>query len=846
MYRVEGTHTHHRSYLVAIMCRPAARSLLLIVAAAAACSLSLIAHALQLSPQAGANFSASCIAHERDALLAFKRGITNDSINLLASWQPGEDCCRWRGVSCSSQTGHVFKLDLNKTFITTPALIGQISPSLLSLEYLNYLDLSNNFLEGPNRNVPEFLGSMKKLRYLNLSGIPFSGRVPPQLGNLSNLRYLDLSYMNAYSSDISWLSHLQMLEYIDMSNINLSTVVDLPFVLNMIPTLKLIFLINCSLPSANQKLTHLNFTKLEFLELSLNYFGHPIASSWFWNVTSIKFLGLASTYLDGPFPDALGGMVSLQYLYFINNGNAATMTVDLKDLCELKGLWLDRSLSSGNITELVKKLPRCSSNKLYSLSFLGNNMIGTLPNMIQRFTGLRTLDLSNNNISGAIPSEVLYLTSLEYIFLSSNQFTGSVPLLPRSLTVLDITMNFLSGHLPIEFGAPNLQTLILDSNNFTGQVPESICELQNIEFLDLSNNNFGGELPQCSRMPNLRFLLLSNNGFSGKFPTWIQRFSSLVMLDLSWNKLYGTLPTWIGDLVNLRFLQLSHNMFYGEIPVSIGNLTRLQYLNLASNNISGFIPQCLSNLIQMTKKHPAESETDLYAGFNAKLIDGKGLDILSLVMKHVELKYGAHRIAYVVGIDLSQNQLTGGIPDQITVLDRLLNLNLSWNHLSGKIPEKIGSMKSIESLDLSWNNLSGEIPPSLSDLTYLSSLDLSCNNLSGPIPPGRQLDTLYTQDPSIYNENIGLCGPPLERSCSGKNAPDDGYKQEDINYSNSVLFYVGLGSGFLFGLWVVFCVLLFKKVWRMAYFRLTDKVCDEIYVFVVLIWVRSARGSSTS
>jgi uncharacterized protein YjbI with pentapeptide repeats len=380
------------------------------------------------------------LPHERDALLAFKKNITRDAEGFLASWQRGQlhDCCRWRGVTCSNETGHIVKLDLGGG-----ALEGQISPSLLSLENLEYLDFSDSLLCGHDGRFPDFLCSFKNLRYLNLSGMSFASRIPaqlsnlskledlrlsntyflplseipPQLGNLTNIRHLDLaSRQNLYSTDLSWLTRLHLLEYLNMGGINLSTTYDWLDEVNMIPSLKVLSLWSCSLPRANQSLTHINLTKLEALEFSGNYFGHPIASNWFWKVTSIQYLGLSATYMDGPFPDALGRMTSLSYLDFTNNGNSATMTVDLKNLCELDTLLLDGSLLSGNITEFMQRLPRCSSSRLRYLSLNGNNMTGVLPQTMEHLTNLSALSLSNNSISGAISPGLRNLTSLEKHF----------------------------------------------------------------------------------------------------------------------------------------------------------------------------------------------------------------------------------------------------------------------------------------------------------------------------------------------------------------------------------------------------------------------------------------------
>ena len=101
-------------------------------------------------------------------------------------------------------------------------LRGVLSPSLLELKYLNYLDLSYNDFQGIP--IPNFIGSLNNLTYLNLSYASFAGMIPPHLGNLSNLLYLDLSVNcpPVLTSNLNWLSGLSSLKYLSLNGENLS------------------------------------------------------------------------------------------------------------------------------------------------------------------------------------------------------------------------------------------------------------------------------------------------------------------------------------------------------------------------------------------------------------------------------------------------------------------------------------------------------------------------------------------------------------------------------------------------------------------------------------------------
>lgn len=551
--------------------------------------------------------SSSCRLRERNALLTFKQGITSDPADLLVSWQrqggPAElDCCRWRGVRCNKMTGRVLKLQLRNEH--TP-LIGQISPSLLDLEYLEHLDLSMNYLEGASGRIPDFLSSLKNLKYLNLSFIPFSGTVPPQLGNLSRLQYLDLSGLNnAYSTDVSWLARLSLLQHLDLSSVNLSTVADWPQVLNRIPSLRILRLSNCRLGSANQSLPHHNLTNLEALDLSENSFNHPIASSWFWNLTRLEHLSASATNTYGQLPNVLGRMATLQFLDLSSN-RINLLRINMTNLCSLRILRLEFCLANGNMTELIESLPRCSSNKLQELHLASNQLTGHLPNSTGHLTSLVMLDANNNNISGPLHNFIGHLANLETLDLSRNNFKGHLPSSIREFTrlrILDLSHNNLTGHVPHEIGTlTKLTKLCLNNNELDGVITEDhFAVMRRLQYVDLSYNSLKIQ-PSSDWKPPFRL----NEAFFAAcqmgplFPAWLQWQVDIYYLDISSTGIIDRLPQWFSKAFSkYKYLNISSNQLNGSLPTNMDTMS-LNGLYLSSNKLTGQIPTLPRNLTNL-------------------------------------------------------------------------------------------------------------------------------------------------------------------------------------------------------------------------------------------------------
>ncbi|KAG2689987.1 hypothetical protein I3760_09G166200 [Carya illinoinensis] len=680
-----------------------------------------------------------CMEEEWQALLQFKQHLV-DHYHWLSSWSSDEDCCKWEGIKCSNKTGHVVMLDLRSDYYSsypgpaTKYLEGEISSSLLGLQYLTYLDLScNNFSGKP---FPNFIGSLTRLQYLNLSSTNIVGAIPQQFGNLSRLISLDLSWNYDLTEvhNLDWLIHLSSLTHLDMSLVNLSQVVNWPNKVMMFPSLTHLSLSDCSLSTLMiSQLLSINAStssQLLLLDLSYNYDMMEVHNlDWLIHLSSLTYLDMSWVNLSQVvnWPNKIMILPSLTHLSLRRCGLSTLMTSQL--------LSINASSSSQLLfLDLSKNYFTCSTfhwlfNSTTSLVDLHLTYIDglhecSIPDAFGSLNSLRTLNLASNQLVGGIPRSFWNLCSLDSLYLGYNRLSGN----------LYEFMSNASGCL-----TDSLQHFSISNNRFTGPLPETIGNLSNLETLYVNNNSLTGAIYEAhfSNLNKLKALSLRLNSLilrfgddwvppfqldlislrscrlGPTFPKWLQSQKNYILLDISNAGISDTIPVWFWDFPpRLQDLVMSNNQLHGNLPdLSSSRFDKFAFIDLSANLFDGSIPHFPLNNVSSL-----DLSSNRFSGPISFLCELNTPTLLD-------------------SLNLSNNTLSGELPNCWTYIRDLVVLNLANNNFYGKIPDSMGSLVSVQFLHLSNNRLVGKIPTSLKKCSELITIYLGANNLSGTIPP---------------------------------------------------------------------------------------------------------------
>ena len=341
------------------------------------------------------------VATDRAVLEGLYDATGGDTWRKSENWKTTAPLDEWEGVTTDA-AGRVTVLWLNSNGLTGP-----IPESLGNLSNLEWLDLSENGLTGP---IPESLGNLSNLEWLDLSENGLTGPIPESLGNLSNLIELHL-YRNKLTGPI---------------------------------------------PESLGNLSNL-FT----LSLDANGLTGPIPES-LGSLSNLGFLWLGNNKLTGPIPESLGNLSNLRSLFLNETGLTGPIPDALGNLSNLSWLFLNETGLTGPIPESLGNL-----SSLIELHLYRNKLTGRIPESLGSLSNLEWLDLSENGLTGPIPESLGNLSSLIELHLYRNKLTGRIP---ESLGSLS-----------------NLEWLDLSENGLTGPFPSELIQLTRLRRLNIEN-----------------------------------------------------------------------------------------------------------------------------------------------------------------------------------------------------------------------------------------------------------------------------------------------------------------------------------------------------------------------
>lgn len=320
------------------------------------------------------------------------------------------------------------------------------------------LDLNNNNLYG---SIPASIGDLTGLTRLHLYGNKLSGNIPIEVGNLVNLQELILHTNPLTGSIPAEIGNLTNLIDLRLSATELSG----------------------SIPTQIG-----NLTNLEILYLGFSQYNGVIPAQ-IGSLTKLRELDLQTNQFEGLIPTELGNLTALQTLVARDNNLNGELPASLENLSNLTYIDISQNNFSGNFPDIIH-LPNIERIYVYDNPLL----VTEIPTDLDQLTQLRSYHIDYTaTIGGELPQVIFDATFMESYGLSGMGFTGSL----TEANVSQLT---------------NLNSLYINGNLLTGDLPQAFVDLANLNALDVSNNYFTS-LPDFSSSATMQSLVVNSNQF---------------------------------------------------------------------------------------------------------------------------------------------------------------------------------------------------------------------------------------------------------------------------------------------------------------------------------------------
>ncbi|KAL8506469.1 hypothetical protein ACS0TY_017387 [Phlomoides rotata] len=314
--------------------------------------------------------------------------------------------------------------NLEKFVIARNQFHGKIPSSISNLSKLTLLELSSNSFIGHIPITFDFLSSLtacKHLEHIRIAYNPITGLIPKSLGspNLSS----SLQKINAHACQIrgplpNEIGNLTNLIFLNLGENHLTGAI--PAALGNLRSLQALGIYSNKLQGS---ISHAicNLGNLFAINLAENNLFGPLPSC-LRNLSLLREINFASNSFNFTIPPTSLFDEHIQIINISNNFLHGSVPGEIGNLKDLIGLDLSGNQLSGEIPSSISQL-----QKLNILSLSYNNFSGPILESFADLKDLQHLDLSHNHLSGPIPNSLEQLANLIYLNLSFNELSGEIP-----------------------------------------------------------------------------------------------------------------------------------------------------------------------------------------------------------------------------------------------------------------------------------------------------------------------------------------------------------------------------------------------------------------------------------